>query len=70
MEYIVKDLNLTQLTSVISDLFCKKSGKPIKLNDVQGYIKRKKLPIYMGDIEIKENTEIKCVKLYSLIKNG
>lgn len=70
MEYIVKDLNFTELSRVINDLFCKKNGKSIELSDVQGYIKRQRLPIYMGDITIEENKDIKCIKLYNLVKHG
>ena len=68
IEYVAKDLNLINLTKYISKFYKKKSKKAITCADVQGYVKRKQLPKYMGGATIVENKEITSVKLYSIAK--
>lgn len=66
--YITEKQNFTNLVKFINQNFKKSSQKEIKSNDVQGYIRRGYLPSYMGKVKIEQCQDIKCVKLYNLVK--
>ncbi len=68
MKYIYENLTLTTFTNILNDKYKKKSGSLFTTGDTQGYIKRGKLPIYLGGNEIIENSKIKGVKLYNIKK--
>jgi ABC-type transport system substrate-binding protein len=61
---------LTTLTEYLNKTFKEKvSGQPFNTTDVEFYIKRKKIPKYLGGDRIEKIEGIKGVKLYILIKN-
>lgn len=63
-----KVYNLTTLTEYLNQEYKKKkTGEPFKRNDVQFYIKRGYLPLYLGNIKIVHLTELPG-KIYKLVK--
>jgi len=70
-QYLVKDLNLISLVEWFNQYYAvKKSGEEFTVSDVQGYVKRKRVPFYLGGEEIEINSEkVKGVRSYSIIKN-
>lgn len=68
MKYVQENLTLTRFTEFLNDSYNKKNGKSFTTGDVQGYIKRGKLPIYLGGNDIVESNIIKGVKLYNIKK--
>ena len=57
---------LTTLTKYLNDNFKKKTGKDFIISDVQGYIRRGRLPKYLGDIRIGL-VKFDGAKIYKLI---
>lgn len=70
MKYIVETnkVTLTTLTHYLNAHMQKKTGVPFTVSDVQGYIKRGRLPLYLGHYKIILLNEIKGVKLYTVKK--
>ena len=69
MSYLVKNLNLTQLTKYLADNFKKESTLNISISDVQGYVRRGHLPEYMGLNTIEKVEDFPGIMLYNLKKN-
>jgi len=67
---MLTNITLTFLVSYLNENYKKKTGKKFTISDVQSYIRRGHLPKYLGGNIIVLNSEIKCVKLYNLKKNG
>lgn len=44
----------------------KKSGKPFNIQDIQGYIRREQIPLYLGGFKVV-SVDNKYNKLYNLI---
>ncbi len=65
---IVKNLRPTDIAKFLNQNYRKKNGKKVELTDVQGYIRRKRTPKWLGDLQIVENEEIETIKLYHLIQ--
>lgn len=61
--------SLTTLTAYLNERFkVKKSGKPFKFEDVQQYIKKGRIPRYLGDITIEKVTQFTSNNAYKLIE--
>lgn len=60
------NLRATDIKDYLNENYNKKSGNPIKINDVQGYIKRNRTPKWLGNLIIERNPLLKNVKLYHL----
>jgi hypothetical protein len=67
-EFLVEKLNLTLLTQWLNSNKEKKTGKEFTISDTQSYIKRGKLPLYLGCNRIVLDKSIKGVKLYNIEK--
>jgi len=66
-DFIVKNLTLTAMTNWLNEVFKEKSsGQKFQHYDVQGYIRRGKLPDYLGGNEIERNEGITHAKLYNI----
>lgn len=63
---LVKRLTLTAITDWLNENFSKKNNKDFTVSDVQGYIRRGRLPGYLGGNKIELVKEINCVKLYNV----
>lgn len=65
-----KAFTLTTLTDYLNKNYKKKTGGSFTVSDVQGYISRGYLPLYLEDqkvfIKRVEMEEVKGVKLYKL----
>lgn len=59
-------LTLTAITSWLNENFEKKNNTKFSISDVQGYIRRGKLPNYLGGNKIELVKEITCTKLYNV----
>lgn len=63
---------LTTLCEYLNENYKKKTGGLFSVSDVQGYVQRGYLPLYLEDqkifVERTEIEEIKGVKLYKLIR--
>lgn len=66
--HIKTKVTLTVLTKHLNTTKAKKSGEPFTTSDVQGYIRRGRLPNYLGGQTITLSTEIEGVKLYNIGK--
>lgn len=65
---IERNLSMTGILKWLIEKYIKKnSGEPFKLQDVQGYIRREKIPDNYGGFTIKESGN-KYNKLYNLIE--
>jgi hypothetical protein len=65
---IERNLSMTGILKWLIEKYIeKKSGEPFKLQDVQGYITREKIPDNYGGFTIKKS-ENKYNKLYNLIE--
>lgn len=63
--------NLTGIAAFLNNNFKKKSGKPFTPRDVLGYVKRRKLPSYIGDGKVTLVTQYNCsIKLYNIEIKG
>jgi len=60
------DLTMTMLAKYLNENFVKKNHKNFNTSDVQGYIRRGKLPDYLGSNDIEINLKIQGVKLYKI----
>lgn len=59
---------LTTLKNYLNDRFkVKKSGEPFRISDVQQYVKRGRVPYYLGNIEITKEPSFP-MNLYTLIE--
>lgn len=63
---LIKRLTLTAITSWLNENFSKKNNKDFTISDVQGYIRRGRLPGYLGGNKIELVKEITCTKLYNV----
>lgn len=65
------NFTLTRLTRFLNKVAIKKTGNEFNTSDVQGYIRRGKLPNYLGGDLITISEEIEGIKLYNISKiNG
>jgi hypothetical protein len=62
----LKNTTLTGLVKYLNTNFKKKSGAAFTASDVQGYIRRGRLPSYMDAHAITASKLVKDVKLYNL----
>lgn len=71
-KYLVKDVNLVQLTEWLNSFYgVKKSGEEFTVSDCQGYTKRKLVPAYLGGHEIEISLDrVRGVRSYSVIDNN
>lgn len=51
---ILCNVNLTYIVTWLNENKEKKSGKEFTVSDVQGYIKRGRIPVYLGGNSIKK----------------
>lgn len=63
---LVRKLTLTAITDWLNENFSKKNNKDFTISDVQGYIRRGRLPGYLGGNKIELVKEITCTKLYNV----
>jgi hypothetical protein len=63
---------LTGLRDYLNKTYQKASGKPFSLSNVQGYVLRKRLPKYLGEIFIKrvKNNVIGGAPMYKVVVEG
>lgn len=70
MEYLCEKKTLSQLVVELNDRFGKKkTGKKFKVEDVQQYVKRGKIPEYLGGNEIVKDKDFPGLKVYNLLDN-
>lgn len=71
MSELLKDTyNLSALTKLLNDKFgLKKSGESFNTTDVEFYIKRGKLPKYLGGNRIELIPNEINIKIYKLVPN-
>ena len=60
------NLRATDIKNYLNENYNKKSGNSIEMTDVQGYIKRKCTPKWLGNLIIERSPLIKNVSLYHL----
>lgn len=66
---IAENLTLMGILRWLKERFeLKKSGKPFKIQDIEGYIGREQIPLYLGGYKIVRQKEHKYNKLYNLIE--
>lgn len=63
---ILENTTLTGMMKYLNANFKKRSGARFTPSDVQGYIRRGKLPSYMDAHAITKSNLLKDVKLYNL----
>ncbi len=68
-ELEVENLTLTTLTLWLNENKKKKTEIPFSVQDTQLYIKRGKLPKYLGGNKIVRVKKIDSVKLYNIVRN-
>jgi len=68
-EYTARRLNLTGLVKWMNDNLKKQTGNKFTTGDVQQYIAKNRLPIYLGGNEIEREDGYENVKLYKIVKN-
>jgi len=61
------NLTMTMLVKYLNETLVKKNNKVFNTSDVQGYIRRGKLPDYLGANKIEINLNIPGIKLYKII---
>lgn len=67
--YLKTNMTLTTFMRFMNARMVKKSRTPFTTGDIQGYIRRGKLPLYLGGNEIECNSEVEGVNLYNLKQN-
>lgn len=67
--YIKSNATLTVLTKFLNEVTVKKTGEKFTTTDVQGYVRRGRLPKYLGGqtIVLADN-KIEGIKLYNIIE--
>jgi len=67
--YIKSNATLTVLTKFLNEVTVKKTGEKFTTTDVQGYVRRGRLPKYLGGqcIVLSEN-KIEGIKLYNILE--
>lgn len=67
--YLLKEVTMTRIAKYLNDKFkSKRSNKPFVPVDVQGYIKRGSLPLYLGGNKIVLSKKDTGAKLYNVLK--
>jgi len=66
---MISKMNLTGLRDYLNEKFQKKNGKKFTVGDVQGYISRGRLPVYLSALQISEVTDVRGIKIYKLEKH-
>lgn len=71
-KYLVENLNLVSLVEWFNQYYAvKKSGEEFTVSDIQGYVKRKQVPAYLGGHEIEISSDrIKGIRSYSIVDNS
>jgi len=64
--HIASNCTLTVLTRNLNKVSTKKSGGKFSTSDVQGYVRRGRLPKYLGGQSITASKEIEGVTLYNI----
>ena len=65
--FLKENLTLTTFTKFLNNEKKKKNGKSFTIGDVQGYIRKKRLPKYLGGNYILIDNEIDGVTLYNIL---
>jgi hypothetical protein len=67
--YIKSNATLTVLTKFLNEVTVKKTGEKFTTTDVQGYVRRGRLPKYLGgqNIVLADN-KIEGIKLYNILE--
>jgi hypothetical protein len=70
VEYLKENITLTGIKNYLKKTHVtKKSGEKFTCTDVQGYIRRERLPAYLGGNEIQKSpTAVTGAKLYNIVK--
>lgn len=63
---IAYNLRPIDIQNFLNQNYKKKNGKGFDLRDVQGYIRRKRTPKWIGNLVIERNVFLPNVKLYHL----
>lgn len=63
----MKNMTQTAIVKWLNDKFKKKTGRAFTTGDVQGYIRRKQLPKYLGGSRISSSNVANGVKLYNIL---
>lgn len=60
-------MTMTTLKEWLNKNYNKKNGKQFTIGDVQGYVRRNRLPNYLGSWQIISKEIVKGVKTYKVI---
>lgn len=67
--YIKSNVTLTVLTKFLNAVKVKKTGEKFTTSDVQGYVRRGRLPKYLGGQTIVlSDDKIEGIKLYNILE--
>lgn len=68
-EFILKKKTLTGIKNWLNETYGKKkSGVEFLLTDVQHYVRRGNIPIYLGGYLIERDSTVEDVKLYNIVR--